>query len=1519
MKVSLLAVFAVAAGSLWGATCKFTDGAWDTTPSSAEDDIVIASGDLTWGAALPPKVKSWTQTRGTVTFQTVFPGQGDFQLFEVTGDVSLTGGTWTHASNSTTEKYRLNVACGGNFTVGEEAEINVDAKGYNNAGPGRSNNHSGGCYGGYCDNFVSVTVYGRCYGSIASPVNLGSSGCAASRWGGGAVKLTVAGTLTVNGHIYARGSQKVESYYSGAGGSVWLTAAALVGAETGRIAADAGLNDNNYFGAGGRVSLCQTGSATDFSDYLGTATADGARKSAGGACVGSSGTVYYELASDGRGKGALVVDAHNATYKRSDFFIAEQDEGFSPKSITLKNGATLNVFGDDMSGSQTFVFGGKLVMDGTATLGVGKGATVDLRGMTTEMLGTGTRTLSLAKDVKVISDKTMALDGLKVKVTGTGLDWTLDTLVCTNGGGLAVSAVNTLDVGHLRVAKGGTVTTDAAFTLTGDVTVEDGGTVTHTANTKDSSYLLDWTVGGDMTVASGAKVTAKAKGYPQGVGLGSGGGNYKGSSHGGWAWDSLSGKAGNQVSYGSLTQPMEVGSGNAAYNGPGGGIVRLNIAGALVNDGRIDADGADGSTWFNSSGGSVWITAATISGSGKIESNAYGYNGTTSASHGLSGGGRVAVWLTQAGADFADYTGAFTAFGARNGSRAGGAGTVYLKTGDEAADGGTLIVSNATTYASEPTAISEKVTELAVGNLIVAKGSTLKFLDGKILSVSGDVVNRGTVTAAADSGIVLVGSGESTIDGDLTLGVFDCLVPGKTVSFVPDSTLTIVAGGRFKAEGSQSQPVTLKSTVDESAWNLAVDPTAAASVNACAVSDCDASGGQEIAAVNSTLTRTTNWSNSTVIYGQLLTWTGASGGSGWLTAANWDAGRAPLASDRILIPATEVQPVLGADAASIDLTVEAGATLDLAGFNYTVSENLAVTGTVKSAGTPTVSVGGNCDLTGATFNADGLTLLVAGAGEAVQTLKGGDATVNRVVLRPGAAGLKVTQGFAAFYLSAEAEAARQIEFAAGATVGARFSADFAASDSQLTLVSSAAGTPWNLVLGGTATATGVTVSDSSVSGTILSATDSTDGGRNVNWVFGTPELFHWTDTATSPAATDAAYVDSTLKAATGELTVRSLVLKSGAAFTLPKATTLTVTESMVVEDGATATLNGKLIVGGSFQILAGGTVTHSLSENMTTVYTMNVTVGGDFLLAESGKINLTGKGYAAKVGPGSGDRGGNHAGRAESHNSTLDNKTNGSALWPVKPGSGGANTAGGGAVQLVVAGVARIDGEIAANGVNAGDFYTGAGGSVAIRTSALVGGGLITANGGNVGNDYTGSGGRIAVILTDDGEAIDRFVGAMEAYSGKISSAAVPYPRGSAGTIYLELASDGVGRGVIIVDNSPTGAARHTTDPKQGVPRTDYPVMNDKSVERNESKNATWVLRNTVGLNITADAKIGNLVVEGAKPKIYLNGHTLKINSVRPADWPKDGTLPSFVVPGVDADGNPGKIIWKQGLMLIVK
>ena len=267
--------------SLPAATCTWT-GAWDTTPSAAEDEIVIESGDLTWSSSMPAKVASWTQGSsytGTVTFDT------GLNEFEVTGDVTLEGGTWTHSANPTNLKSsddgwktgrgtkQLIVKCGGDFNLAATASINVKGKGFYFAqGPGWSG--SGGAGHGGSGQIQSQSYYssrapGKCYGSVKCPNTIGSGGSGTSYGtiGGGAVKLTVTGKLTLNGSINAEAGDTNSSggncqYYSGSGGSVWLTAAEITGA--GGISARGGNVTAQGGGGGGRVALYVTGADQGF-------------------------------------------------------------------------------------------------------------------------------------------------------------------------------------------------------------------------------------------------------------------------------------------------------------------------------------------------------------------------------------------------------------------------------------------------------------------------------------------------------------------------------------------------------------------------------------------------------------------------------------------------------------------------------------------------------------------------------------------------------------------------------------------------------------------------------------------------------------------------------------------------------------------------------------------------------------------------------------------------------------------------------------------------------------------------------------------------------------------------------------------------------------------------------------------------------------------------------------------------------------------------------------------------------
>lgn len=150
---------------------------------------------------------------------------------------------------------------GSNINVAVKGKIDGSNRGYvTNAGPGRAN-------GVYCSPGHSGTgrrghsggVPGPEYGNSAAPVQPGSGGSvnANSGFGGGAVRIEAAGTLTVDGTIAANGQNALSTHGSGgSGGSIWVTCLTLAGATNGLIAAEGG--NGNYYGApaaAGRIAI----------------------------------------------------------------------------------------------------------------------------------------------------------------------------------------------------------------------------------------------------------------------------------------------------------------------------------------------------------------------------------------------------------------------------------------------------------------------------------------------------------------------------------------------------------------------------------------------------------------------------------------------------------------------------------------------------------------------------------------------------------------------------------------------------------------------------------------------------------------------------------------------------------------------------------------------------------------------------------------------------------------------------------------------------------------------------------------------------------------------------------------------------------------------------------------------------------------------------------------------------------------------------------------------------------------
>lgn len=147
------------------------------------------------------------------------------------------------------------------------------------------------------------------------------------------------------------------------------------------------------------------------------------------------------------------------------------------------------------------------------------------------------------------------------------------------------------------------------------------------------------------------------------------------------------------TAYGSVNSPDDLGSGgnggdDAASGGGGGGAVKLFVGDTLSLGGSISANGGNGGNdagedGGGGSGGSIWLDAGTISGSGTLSVN----GGTGSNEGGGGAGGRVAIYYTTD-----SFSGSITTEPG-TGAHYGGNGTIYKK--DSTETYGDLLIDSA--------------------------------------------------------------------------------------------------------------------------------------------------------------------------------------------------------------------------------------------------------------------------------------------------------------------------------------------------------------------------------------------------------------------------------------------------------------------------------------------------------------------------------------------------------------------------------------------------------------------------------------------------------------------------------------------------------------------------------------------------------------------------------------------------------------------------------------------------------
>ena len=1387
-KLGAAVALALLAGVSFGAKCTY-NGAWDTAPTGETDEIVIQSGELTWGTSLPAKVASWTQTGGTVTF-----ALGASTFFEVAGDVSLTGGTWTHSANVNAApqdgagNYRLWVKSGGAFTVGADATISAVGKGYRpEKGPGRHTNQGGGSYGGRGGSTGAESA--KCNGSFRCPEFLGSGGSSASYGSvaGGAIKIIAGGALTVNGRIDADASPyKVDStgtcqYYAGSGGSIWLTGATVMG--SGTLTARGGAVTTAGAGGGGRIAVHVTDS-DDVSSFNPIVLLCGRT---GGSRAAAGGTYYLQTKSDD-GAGKLTVYGISSSSSAPRTNVSE---------IDVSVDATTHVK--------------QLVLSDNAQFAVPSGAVFEVDDVVATESGTANKLCLSGGTLKIPGEYKWTSAQLNVRTDGSAIEFTgVGTRLCASG-------------------AGGKLIIDAPITINGDVILENGAKLTHSENGSTPSYSLSLDITGDLTVDAASSIDVTGMGYPDKQGPGkSNSGSIHGGSHGGFSINPGSAKC-----YGSLRHPTQCGSGgnwSGAENGDwafGGGTVYLSVKGDTTLNGKIASDGRR-CKYYTGAGGSIWLVTKTLTGEGTIHANGGEVWSSVKAS---GGGGRVSVQLTGEDATFAGFVDAFDgAIMARAGTVGttvyGAAGTVYLETGAQQDGEGTLIIDNGGyNYATTTTFIGPDVTDTEVGDVIVRNKGYLELADGAMLTVSGDIRNEDGTVKFNDGSIVQFANADrvSTLAGNFTFSKLVCEAPGKTIKFTAGETTTIAAGGALTLTGTEESPITLQSTEEGTAWTLALGAGVSQSMDRLQVSDSIATGGTATA-LNSSGTNVSGWNFINVIIGELLTWTGAAGDN-WNDVGNWDKGRAPIPTDKVLVPSgLPNMPKLYSVAEVMELEVAAGAELKLNGYDLTVDGPVTAGGPITASDTETLTVRGDVD-----FSANGLTrarATLALAGDDAQSVKLGGRSYWAVDCSQAAAPTFV-DSFTTRYLVCTAAEPKTLVFTVGltATVDELQLSGVVEGAAALQLVSSAPGSAWNLKLRGLATVAGVTIEDcNAADGETLYAAMPSSGARCANIEFGiVPRV--WTGAKNAdfadagnweggnvPGADDLAVIEKggsvTISAAT---TVRELVLGGGDAVTLTVSQPLTVGGSMQIGGGATVSASEKVTVGNSLVMNEGAKLTHPQSGSATATH-LFVEVGGDFVLDRGATVDVTGKGYTYLKGPGAPTvnvnvRSATHGGYGVAAGVAT---CYGSVRHPVTLGSGGGwasdgGSTGGGAVRMAIGGMAEINGEIAADGAYCA-YYGGAGGSIWVVAGTIRGIGTLHANGGTrwQAERATGGGGRVSIQLTDGDATFENFVnafdGAVTAYGGKQGLSAAS-PSCAAGTVYLQQGDEQDGEGTLIVDN----------------------------------------------------------------------------------------------------------------------
>lgn len=629
---------------------------WSKGVPTADSEILVhgdfSSHDIIWDVAAPTTVKSFVQTNysGTVTFQTVY-GETGFTSFNVIGNCIVASGTWTHPANDAAAEYRLAVNVGGDFSLGSNAKINLEKKGY--ATGKFPSGGAKGIHGGGRGNDTGVV------GDVYEPTDLGAGGD--SYAGGGALHLVVTGAATIDGVISVISAANDGSWNAckaGAAGSVYIKAASVAGAGSINASAPQYNAADSGTPSGGRIAIVLT-EANELALPIANVTA------------------YGTLAHGKNGSGAGTILIRTAGQDYGTLYVKNRTRGESGTygiMLPYLNGVTL------IPDGATWTLDG-IVFSGAGILGVPEGTALKLANGFSSISGNSFRAGILMRGgaIDAGEESPYVLQGGNW-VFHAETPYTFDRSVLVQGGAA---------IGSLRLQSECSDYRSSTVTVNGDLTIAQGGYVYASGAGLNhfNSYARDHFAGyyahGGMPSIYGtnAMKTYGSALDPMLPGV-----------CGYWD-DTASQYTGGGVVKLTVTGKLTVdgsvvckGCVENAYS-PGGSGGSVNItAGEIGGAGTIVADGS-----------SCEQNSSKIDTVAKLE---------TKSARACAGGGRVAIRLTKSGATFPEgfadqvraYGGIFSLGGSHikdtgtNGMAS--AGTVYLQTAVQGEGEGTVYVKN---------------------------------------------------------------------------------------------------------------------------------------------------------------------------------------------------------------------------------------------------------------------------------------------------------------------------------------------------------------------------------------------------------------------------------------------------------------------------------------------------------------------------------------------------------------------------------------------------------------------------------------------------------------------------------------------------------------------------------------------------------------------------------------------------------------------------------------------------------